>query len=85
MKLTPHKRNTIAWLSYWAVFILLDIFADKKKSSLSNTGRHLFRTDKKVGKIVFLFAWGGFNIWFVPHICKEPYGLSITIDVDSTS
>lgn len=60
----------VGWGVYFAVVEGYALYTDKKTGhgTLSAHLRLWFKVDTKLGRTIFLFLFGGFCFWFVPHI-----------------
>jgi hypothetical protein len=64
--------NKWCWISSIITLGILDVYADRrKKVTLSQTARELFRTNTKPGKVMWVVSWLGLTTWLIPHIWKN--------------
>lgn len=65
---------TLLWAGWVLAFIIVEGFAlrnDVSGDTLSEHVRKWIRTDTKLGRTIFLVAFGGFAIWFLVHIITK--------------
>jgi hypothetical protein len=67
-------RPVAFWVSVFAALGVVDLWLDTKHngSTLSEVGRHLFRTDTRAGRIAFVASWLALSAWLLPHILRGP-------------
>ena len=58
----------VAWAAAFAVIEGVAITNDAKDDTLSEHLREWFRTDRKLGRTVWLCVCGCFAAWFITHI-----------------
>lgn len=65
------------WLGAIGGLAAIDVYAAHVKhgGTLSETGRWLFRTDTKPGKVVWVASWAALSAWLLPHIWTIPQNL----------
>ena len=62
---------TVLWVGWIVAFFVIEGVAlrnDMPGDTLSEHIRKWLRMDTKLGRSVFLVAFGGFALWFVVHI-----------------
>ncbi len=65
---------TTLWAGWILAFFVIEIIAlrnDVPRDTLSAHIRRWLRTDTKLGRTVFLVAFGGFICWFGVHILTK--------------
>lgn len=59
------------WIDFGLAFLIIEgvaLFNDVPRDTLSAHIRKWLRTDTKLGRTIFLVAFGGFVCWFAVHI-----------------
>lgn len=67
------SRPASRWLLGWAAFVVVNGLILNRRhngSTLSECTRLVFRTDTRLGRIVFLLFWAALTRWLVPHILR---------------
>lgn len=68
------------WFTIIAALGVFDWYASeiKQEGTLSQATRETFRTDTKIGKVLWYGAWAGLTVWILPHIGNIPEEIAKT-------